>query len=229
MKKIILPILGSVLQVGLCFAYNDDWAKQGQNIMDALKSFDSKTDSNYRWESTRPTAEDIQSANRVENLAVEGSREDKLINAVKNGDLKNVKAFIAAGADLEARDNQDRTALMRAAEKGDSDAVKVLLDEGANVSTKDKFGWTAFFIAADKNHVEVVKILIARGAASDKNFNDIFVSSVFKGNTEMVKALVGESANIDCRTIDEASCVVNYRNTEMVNIIERLKSKCKRY
>src|SRR5689334_22732239 len=78
----------------------------------------------YHWKSTGPTAEDIQAATKVKNLAAKGSREDKLISAVKNGDLKSVETFIAAGAGLEARDNGDRTALMRAAEKGYSDIVR---------------------------------------------------------------------------------------------------------
>ena len=178
------------------------------------------------WKSTGPTEEDILAATRVDNLAARGSREESLINAAKNGDHKNIATLIAAGANLEAKDNQDRTALMRAAEKGYSDIARILLDAGANVSTKDQFGWTALFMAAEKNHVEVVKILIARGAASDKNFNSVFVSSVFKGNTKMVEALAGEGASISCSTIDEASSVVSYRNTEMVNIIEHLRSQC---
>lgn len=178
------------------------------------------------WENMGPTAEHIMWATKVENLAAKGSREETLINAAKNGDHKNIAALIAAGADLEARDNQDRTALMRAAEKGYSDVVRILLDAGADVMTKDKFGWTAFFIAADKNHVEVVKMLIARGAASDKNFKDVFVSAVFKGNPEMVKALVGEGANISCDIINTACSMINWGNTELVTIMQQLKSQC---
>ena len=197
----LLMVVGLLLQVGIGFA--DD-----------------------PWERTGPTKEDIMAATRVENRAAKGSREDKLINAAKNGDHKNIATLIAAGVGLEARDNQDRTALMRAAEKGYSDVVRILLDAGADVRTKDKFGWTAFFMAADKNHVEVVKMLIARGAASDKNFKDVFVSSVFKGNIEMVKALAGEGANISCDIINTAYSIIDWRNTELVTIMEQLKSQC---
>lgn len=180
----------------------------------------------YTWEPTGPTAKDIRASAKVENLAAKGSREETLINVAKNGDLKNIATLIAAGVDLEARDNQDRTALMRAAEKGYSDVVRILLEAGADVRTKDKFGWTALFIAANQNHVEVVKMLIARGAASDKLFEEVFVSSVFKGNTEMVKALAGEGTNISCDTIDAAYGMAGYGDTEMNNIIKRLKSQC---
>lgn len=220
----LLMAVGLILQVGAGFARNNDRTEQGKNILAALDDFDCDAKSN--WKPTGPTKEDILAATRVDNLAAKGSREEKIINAAKNGDHKNIATLIAAGANLEARDNQDRTALMRAAEEGYSDIVRILLDAGADVTTKDKFGWTALFMAVDKNHVEVVKILIAWGASSDKNFKDIFVSSVFKGNTEMVKALVGEGAHISCDTINAAYGFVSYRNAEMVNIMKHLKSQC---
>ena len=180
------------------------------------------------WESTGPTAEDIRSATKVANLAAKGSREDKLISAVKNGDLKNVKTLIAAGAGLEARDNENMTALMRAAEKGYSDIARILIDAGADISAKDKFGCTAFFKAADKNHVDIVKMLIAKGASIDSSFEDVFVSAVSKGNTEMVKALIVESARIKHDTLETAYMIAlnnRRRNPELFDVIEKALNK----
>jgi len=180
------------------------------------------------WTPTGPTAEDIQAANKVENLAAKGSREDKLINAVKSGNLKNVETSIAAGVDLEARDNQNMTALMRAAEKGYSDIVRILIDAGADISAKDKFNCTAFFKAADKNHIDIVKMLIAKGAAADRNFEDIFVNAVFKGNTEMVKALIVESSRIKYDTLNTAYMMAlnnRHRNPELFNVIVEALNK----
>jgi ankyrin repeat protein len=180
------------------------------------------------WEPTGPTAEDIRAATKVEKLAAKGSREDKLISAVKNGDLKNVETCIAAGADLEARDNENMTALMRAAEKGYSDIARILIDAGADISAKDKFGCTAFFKAADKNHVDIVKMLVAKGAASDSDFEDVFVSSVFKGHTEMVKALIVERARIKYDTLDTAYMMAlnnRRRNPELFDVIAKALNK----
>jgi ankyrin repeat protein len=180
------------------------------------------------WESTGPTAEDIRAATKVDNLAAKGSLEDKLISAVKNGDLKDVEAFIAKGAGLEARDNENMTALMRAAEKGYADIARILIDAGADMSAQDKFGCTAFFRAADKNHVDVVKMLIAKGAAADSTFEDVFVSSVFKGNTEMVKTLITESARIKYDTLNTAYMIAlnnRRRNPELFSVIEKVLNK----
>jgi ankyrin repeat protein len=170
----------------------------------------------------------MRAATKVEKRAAKGSREDKLISAVKNGDLKNVETFIAAGAGLDARDDQDMTPLMRAAEKGYSDIVRILLNAGADISAQDKFGCTAFFKAADKNHVAIVKMLIANGATADKTFEDVFVSSVSKGNTEMVKALMVESARIKDDTLDTAYMIAlnnRRRNPEIFNVIVKARNE----
>lgn len=180
------------------------------------------------WEPTGPTAEDILSDTKVENLAIKGSREEKLINAVKNGDLKNVETLIAEGAALEARDAEDMTALMIAAKKGHADITSKLINAGANVYAVDKFGWTSLFIATDKGHTDTVRILMAAGAASgERDFDSIFVSAVFKGNTEMVKALIVKDANIDCNALETAYMIaLNQRKPELVNILNDLKSQC---
>lgn len=214
----LLMIVGLLPQAGMSFARNDQ-AEDAQRILNRIKS-EPRDD---HWEPTGPTVEDIRAATKAENQAAKGSREDKLISAVKKGDLKNVKTFISSGADLEARDNENMTALMRAAEKGYADIVRILLDAGADISAKDRFGCTAFFKAADKNHVDVVKIFIAKGVAVDSNFEGIFVSSVFKGNTEMVKALMVESARIKDDILTTAHMMT--RNPELLNLIKGALNK----
>jgi ankyrin repeat protein len=225
MKKIFFIaafiVVGLMQQVCIGIVHLD--AEQAKRVLNRIKST-----SDDSWEPTGPTAEDIRAATTVEHLAAKGSLEDKLINAVKNGDLKNVETFIAAGVGLEARDNENMTALMRAAEKGYSNIVRVLIDAGADISAKDKFGCTAFFKAADKNHVEIVKMLIAKGAAADSTFEDVFVSSVSKGNTEMVKALIVESARIRCDNLDTAYMIALNRrrsNPELFDVIAKALNK----
>ncbi len=208
----LLMFVGLLLHVGIDFA---------RGLLDNLQRPYKKGGIEYR-EASGPTMEDFLAATRIDNLAAKGSREENIINAAKNGDHKNIATLIAPGVDLEAKDDQDRTALMRAAEKGYSDVVKILLDAGAYVSTKTKYGMTALLMAADGNHVEVVKLLIARGATSDECFRDVFVRAAIFDNAEMVKALVGEGAKISCDIIDEAYRLGGHRNI----IIEHLKSQC---
>lgn len=66
------------------------------------------------------------------------------------------------------------------------------------------------------------------GATSDPDFESIFISAVFKGNTEMVKALIAGNDKINSNTIDTAYTMVNRRNTELFNIIKHLQSECEK-
>ena len=213
--------LGLLLHVGITKTLNEE---EAGNILGRLNSFDKNAQSD--WVSSGPTKEDILAADKINNVATKGSFEEKIIHAAKDGDHKSVEKLIVAGVNIKAKNDQGRTALMAAAERGNSKIVTMLLDAGADVKDQDKLGWTALCLAVDKNHVEVAKILIARGAGIDKNCEDFFVSSVFKGNIEMVKALADQGACISCDVVNAAYSVVDFRNREMVDVIKQLKLRC---
>ena len=220
-------VLGLSLQVGAGFAES-----QGHAVLRRIN--EERTRKGYkedmeRWEKSGPTCEDILAATKVENLAAKESREDKLINAVKNGDLESVEDLIAEGADLdlEAKDDNDMTALMIAAKKGYTDIVSRLINSGANIDAKDRYNWTALFNAVDGGHAETVKLLIANGAAKNqKDFGELFVSAVFKGNNEMVKAFLVEGARIGNDALHSAYWLArNKCSAEIVNAIKELQKK----
>ena len=56
-----------------------------------------------------------------------------------------VKAFLAKGADVNAKDKYGKTALMLATGSRDKKIVQALLESGAQVKDKDKYGQTAAF------------------------------------------------------------------------------------
>ncbi|MCL2710874.1 MAG: ankyrin repeat domain-containing protein [Planctomycetaceae bacterium] len=79
-----------------------------------------------------------------------------------------IKYLVAAGADINAKNNHDETPLHRATgPNGDVTIVETLVAAGANVHAKDKNGTTpihnAIFIYGGRN-VEVVKFLVSKGA-----------------------------------------------------------------
>ncbi len=216
-------VLGLLLQAGVGFAAG------GQAILDRIRKEKSDPKSNdwEYWESSGPTREDIMAATKVENLAAKGSQEYELINAVKNGDLKNVETLIAAGTGLEARDNENMTVLMIAAKKGYTDIASRLINAGAQVDATDRYNGTALFHAVDGGHAEIIKLLIANGAAKNqKNFGELFVSAVFKGNNEMVKAFLVEGSRIDQDTLKTASGFARTQcSPEIFNAIKELLTK----
>ena len=86
-----------------------------------------------------------------------------------------VAALLSRGADLEARDNYGRTALIRTvldstrrkeAEAGldDGDFVNFLLDNGAEIDAKDASQSTALSLACYFGKIELAALLLRRGA-----------------------------------------------------------------
>jgi hypothetical protein len=67
--------------------------------------------------------------------------------AAKKGDTNRVQALLKAGVELEAKDEDGRTALMLAAQYGRADTVRLLLGKGANAGARDKRGWNAYMLA----------------------------------------------------------------------------------
>lgn len=203
-------------------------ASQGQRILDRIEKEEKMANRSY-WESTGPTSEDILAATEVKNPAAKESREDKLINAVKANNLKNVEAFIAEGASLEARDSNDMTALMIAADKGFADISRVLIDAGAHVNAKNKFNWTPLFWAAQNKHAEIVKILIANGDATEaRYFKEFFQGAVHQGDTHMVKALLLGIDRLDDDALDNICRAASYHRRskpELYNAIAEALNK----
>ncbi|OEJ15271.1 hypothetical protein BFL38_13275 [Brachyspira hampsonii] len=76
----------------------------------------------------------------------------ELLEASKNNDLETLKSLIEKGADVNAKDNDNWTALMLASDNGHLEVVKYLLDKGADVNAADNNGWTPFFFAGDNSN-----------------------------------------------------------------------------
>jgi len=75
-----------------------------------------------------------------------------------------LRALVASGADLNARNKDGETALMAAARLGRADAVKLLLELGADPSLRSKNGWTALRFAREAHRFAAAQILVQVGA-----------------------------------------------------------------
>ncbi|KFM72269.1 Serine/threonine-protein phosphatase 6 regulatory ankyrin repeat subunit B, partial [Stegodyphus mimosarum] len=97
--------------------------------------------------------------------------------AAANGYLNCVQILIEYGADVNAKDRFDVTAMHMAAEKGNHLCLKALLDANADCCLPTKFsksgcytavphlgGTTPLHLAASNNHIDCVKELIQYGA-----------------------------------------------------------------
>ena len=79
-----------------------------------------------------------------------------------------IKLLIANGADVNAKNKDERTPLHDATSK---ERAEQLVTNGADVNAKDMFGKTPLHYAARSGQKEIVELLIAKGA--DMNVKDV--------------------------------------------------------
>ena len=88
--------------------------------------------------------------------------------AARQGNIEAVKQYLAAGTDVNAKDDLRFTPLHVAAQQGHDrckEIVELLIAAGADVNVKDgESGATPLHEAAEEGHKEVVELLIANGA-----------------------------------------------------------------
>ena len=99
------------------------------------------------------------------------------MTAARAGNLEAVKALLARGADPNARERRDQTALMWAAAEGHAAVVRTLIEGGAAAGAKLKSGFTPLFFAVREGHIDVTRALLAAGVSVTETFQREEVSS----------------------------------------------------
>ena len=97
-------------------------------------------------------------------LAAASSADLRLIDAVKNRDLRGIRALIDEGADLDARQPGGATALAWAVHLQDHETADRLLASGADVNTADEYGDTPLILASANGDQYLIERLVAAGA-----------------------------------------------------------------
>ncbi len=99
-------------------------------------------------------------------LACSGDINAKLLAAAEKGETRQVETLLSKGADINLRDEYERTPLMISAYNGHTDIVALLLEAGADVNPKAKYGQTAHQFAKEQGNEEIVRMLEAAGASN---------------------------------------------------------------
>jgi len=139
-----------------------------------------------------------------------------------------VKLFVDKGADVNAVNTSQSTALHTAAIKGYAEIVGILISEGANVNIVDMEGSTALHDAAFKGHKEIASLLLKAGIdLSLKNEEGKTAADIkpefFTSEAILIilkEAIVGE----DQKAVDNMAKIFSSRLKEDGNKIERKKT-----
>lgn len=106
--------------------------------------------------------------------------EINLHTAVATNNLEVIKQHIAAGSNLNERDEHagGSSPLITAALFGHTEAAKALLDAGADVDFQNKEGSTALHTAAFFCKLDIVKLLLEKGA--DKTIRNTYNTTAYE-------------------------------------------------
>ena len=92
--------------------------------------------------------------------------------AVFDGNIEAVKQHLAAGTDVNAKDDNGWIPLHFAVYYGHKEIVELLIAKGAEVNPKDKNGWTPLHLAAENGRKQVAELFIAKGADMNAKMED---------------------------------------------------------
>jgi ankyrin repeat protein len=125
--------------------------------------------------------------------------------AAEEGNIEAVKQHIAAGTDVNAKDDLGLTPLHEAAEDGHKEIAELLIAGSAEVNAKNEDGYTPLLSAVGllANHARslgIVELLIAKGAdlsVKTKHGQTALVLATATGQRDVVELLIEKGAAIN--------------------------------
>ena len=134
-----------------------------------------------------------------------------LLKATHIENIEAVKQHLAAGADVNAKNDSGWTplhfAILAIATGGHKETVKLLIDKGAYVNAKSTGGLTPLFIAAEgggwgEDYKEIVELLLSNGAdvnaKADHGMTPLHRAAKWD-HKEVVELLIAKGANVNAK------------------------------
>lgn len=129
----------------------------------------------------------------------------RLMNAVINNNIEEVRACLEQGVDLNASEN-DGPPLSKSAELDNEPLCRILLDNGAEVNASGKYTFeTALHWAATGGHISLCKLLLERGASLEikGSFHDTPLGKSKFCHFSVCETLLAESIFVPYRELSE--------------------------
>ncbi|MEX2374697.1 MAG: ankyrin repeat domain-containing protein [Dehalococcoidia bacterium] len=125
-----------------------------------------------------------------------------VVDAVRGNDHEALRALIAQGTDVDAREGDGSTALLWASHQDDHVAARLLLDAGADPSSANDLGATPVWAASMNSSPEMVQTLLTAGADPDialRSGETPLMIASRGGHPGVVRALLEHGAKPDAR------------------------------
>ncbi|VGO21704.1 ankyrin repeat domain-containing protein [Pontiella sulfatireligans] len=160
--------------------------------------------------------------------------QQEVIEAALYGKLDTINKALAQGYTADARDPENRTALMYAAFNGQTAVVAKLLDVGADINAQDNTGSTALMFASSGPYSETVQLLLDRGAKINMVDNNEHFSALMwaaaEGQASVVELLLKNKADTTLQDVDgdtAESFAAKAKHYDVVKILKAASPKKK--
>jgi len=126
---------------------------------------------------------------------------EKLFEAIKNDDIKQVERLIQSGIDVNCENEFGDSPLLQACLNENVPIVKLLVENKADINKPDRFSCTPLLIASKFKSDTLVKCLIDLGAnvniKSQCDSSTPLICVSLLGNEELVRVLLDKGANLN--------------------------------
>lgn len=127
------------------------------------------------------------------------SLNEKLFLPASQGNVKEVKALLDSGADVNSKEAEGETPLMYAAAEGHTEIVLLLLRRGADIHKHSVNDQTALGRAAMYGHADTVEMLLNHGAKVDEQMDQGGTPLMHAANVPTAKVLLSHGAKVNAQ------------------------------
>lgn len=134
----------------------------------------------------------------------QGELDDALLGAAAHARPEIVRALLAAGASLDAREENGATPLMAAVSGQWPETLRVLLAAGCELEAIDGHGWTALHRATMNGDIAAMGALLAAGAQvgpREGNDYDALMMAVESQRLEAIELLLAHGARVGATSL----------------------------
>ena len=125
-----------------------------------------------------------------------------LLRAVmtKDVDAARIRDLLSEGADIDARDEAGRTALLIATHDNRIAVARALIEAGADVNAKDRIDDGPYLYAGARGHLEILKMTLAHGAdvkSTNRYGGTALIPASERGHVDTVRTLIEAGVDVD--------------------------------
>ena len=143
------------------------------------------------------------------------------------GKIEDVKQYLDAGGDVNAKDKYSAAPLHYAAYNGNKEIVELLISNGADLNTSDIEAITPLHLSAKASDFEISQLLISSGANVNaltvKSISPLYEATAAESiNAELVKLLIDNKANINAKSKGGVTPLISALFSAEVTVVQIL-------